>query len=128
MGQFTGNADLRHLDDGILAILLVPLYYQDEELGLISAPANMLTDGGSIPKLFQNVISPWGRGLKGFIIHDALYKFQWFTRAESDQCLWRMLKDLNDPSLEANVIYDAVRLGGQKHWDIATQEKEKNKS
>lgn len=87
-------------------------------MGLVTAPAGLVTDGGSIPKMFQNMISPWGPGLRGFIIHDALYKFQWFSKDDSDRCLWRALNDIGEVGLEANMIYDAVKLGGWDAWNF----------
>lgn len=126
MGQFYGQPELRHFDDGVNALLLSPLSYKDDELGLIVANAGLITDGGSIPKLFQNIISPWGVGLRGFVLHDAMYKFQWFTKDQSDRALWRMLKDIGECEIEASIIYDAVNKGGWDAWNFNKLQIEKN--
>lgn len=96
---------------------MAPFYYQDAELGTITVPAGMITDGGSIPKLFQNIIAPMGKYLRAFVMHDALYTFKWFSRDDSDRALWRALKLLGMPELEANTVYDALHIGGESHWN-----------
>lgn len=42
---------------------------------VVHVPAGYLTDGASVPKIFQSVINPWGRHGRAAIIHDILCDF-----------------------------------------------------
>lgn len=85
------------------------------ELHLNVAPG-LRTDGGSIPKIFQNIISPLGCYLQAFLVHDILYAGEFCARAEADRMLLELLEYLGANWLRRNEIYAAVRLGGGFVW------------
>lgn len=74
------------------------------------------TDGGTIPKIFQNIISPLGVYLLAFLIHDALYAAECCTRAEADWILLELCEWLGAWWIRRNEIYAAVRAWGWLVW------------
>ena len=117
MGKFPARPALAPLDDGIHWELLNRFYYDDDILGIITVPVGFITDGGSIPQLFQNIISPTGKGLKAFIIHDWLYAIQTCSKDDADNVLLRALRDCNFNHIGDDLIYRAVQDGAQEAWN-----------
>lgn len=78
------------------------------------------TDGGSIPKAFQNIISPFGSYLLAFLVHDALYATEYVTRAEADWILLELCEWLGANWIRRNEIYSAVRCAGGLVWATHT--------
>ncbi len=81
------------------------------------APAGMLTDLGSIPKVFRGIISNGGAASQAYVIHDQLCEYlsvtrngkpQSITREECDLILKAALLDLEIDSTTAHLIYNAV--------------------
>lgn len=96
--------------------LLEPLEYLDDELGMITAPKDFHTDGGSVPPAAQGFINPFGAGFRAFVIHDYLYATQKFTREQSDDCLRRALEVCGENWFDGDVQWRAVRDGGEAAW------------
>jgi hypothetical protein len=115
--SFSGEPLLKPHADGVLWTLENTFVIHDNVLGSMMIPKGFVTDLGSIPKIFQNIISPEGRPLRAYLGHDYLYAMQEFTRAESDACLLRMMKSLNVGLIERWIIYIAVRFGGWIAWN-----------
>jgi hypothetical protein len=84
------------------------------------------TDGGSIPKIFQNIISPLGCYLLAFLVHDILYAGEFCTRTEADWILLELLEYLGASWIRRNEIYSAVRIGGSFVWAGHTKENIQN--
>ena len=80
------------------------------------------TDGGSIPKLFQNIISPLGVYLVAFLVHDALYATEYLPRSEADWILLEILQELGATWWRRNEVWSAVRIGGGFVWEDHTPE------
>lgn len=123
MDSFQGEPVLIPHADGVHWDLDKPFVAWDDDLGRIEVPLEFVTDLGSIPKIFQNVISPEGRPLRAYLIHDYLYATQRFTRAKADACLMRMMAALRVPWYERWTIYLAVRAGGWSAWNSDAKEK-----
>lgn len=87
----------------------------------LSVAPGLRTDGGSIPKIFQNIISPLGCYLLAFLVHDILYAGELCTRKEADWILLELLEYLGANWLRRNEIYSAVRLGGGFVWSGHTK-------
>lgn len=118
MSQFLSSFVVRQWKDGIHWSLYDSLIYWDDVKGKIVVPTGFSTDGGSIPKLFQNIFNPYGIGFRAFVVHDYLYYSQIFTKLESDECLKRALAACGE-----NIFtqFTAVLLGGQEEWDAHTK-------
>jgi hypothetical protein len=80
-------------------------------------PAGILTDGGTIPRLVQNVIPPWGKLGQAFVVHDQLCEYlsltvdgrpQLISRARCDELLGVAIEVLGGTEREKRVIYTAV--------------------
>lgn len=73
------------------------------------------TDYGSIPKVFQNLLSPT-RFPAPYILHDWLYTAELFDRSTCDWILLEALQESGANWLVRNTIYSAVRAGGWAVW------------
>ena len=70
------------------------------------------TDGGSIPRLFRNIISPKGRGLLGFLPHDAYYGTYYLPQYIADNVLAAICDISGLGSFKVNSIYYSLRACG----------------
>lgn len=96
-------------------------YYFDREGSpwSVSVERGFLTDGASVPRVFWNIIPPWGAYGQAAVLHDALCERltlsnngnpQPITRKQADQALLEMMTVLNVPKWKRETIYAAVRL------------------
>jgi hypothetical protein len=87
-------------------------YYSS--LGIITVPRFFETDGASIPKVFWNILSPFGDYFKAAVIHDFLYsRFNdEFTRDEADAIFLEAMYNVGVPWYRRHTIHSAVRLFG----------------
>jgi hypothetical protein len=98
----------------------------------ITVPKGFVTDLASIPRWAWDILPPDGPWAKAAVIHDFLYYTKgtgvWdkhpttltratpYTRAEADWILRDAMRDRCVGVLSRNVIYDAVRIGGEGAW------------
>lgn len=84
----------------------------------IQVPYGYLTDGASVPGLFQNIVSPWGPWGQAAVGHDILCEYLTIseegkpvsiTRKQADDYLLEMMTVLDVPAWRREVIYSAVR-------------------
>lgn len=94
--------------------LIQPFRYLSTRYGPIEAPAGFITDGASVPRVFWNILSPFGDYFGPAVIHDLLYspRNRRFTRAQADRIFLDAMIDAGVPFSRRRVIYLAVRLGG----------------
>lgn len=110
-------------NDGRKAKLLGPLVYESDLLKrTIHVPEGFETDFASVPQLFWNIIPPVGSYARGAVIHDFLYRSDYFTRAEADQVLLEAMECTGVPWRERQTIYWAVRAFGWHAWRKDHQE------
>ena len=107
----------------------------------IDIPADFVTDFGSIPRPFWNMLSPTGKPGKAYVIHDGLYQgkgIQWEyslqppgemappiiisrvrqpTRKEADDILFEAMGVLGVNGVTKRIVYWGVRVGGWAAWD-----------
>jgi hypothetical protein len=88
----------------------------------LQVKAGFITDGGSVPRLFQNVIPPLGIYLPAFLAHDALYATEYLERSIADWILLDLLQELGATWYRRNQVYLAVRAGGWLVWKHHTPE------
>lgn len=90
-------------------------------------PAGFVTDFASIPKiLWSTGLTPTGRYGRAAIIHDFLYWAQGCSREQSDRLLVIAMKESGVGTIEENLIYSGVSIGGAKPWDENKKMREKN--
>jgi hypothetical protein len=97
--------------------LLVPDWTVGNRKRWAFAPAGMLTDLGSIPKVFRGIISNGGAASQAYVLHDQLCEYlsitnngypEKITREECDLILKAALLDLQIDNTTAHLIYNAV--------------------
>lgn len=120
-GQFSGNVVLEFIADGH-ARLRGDLRYRDPGGRLWAAPAGIIVDGASIPRILWTAIgSPFtGNYLRASVIHD----FYCDTKTRPWQEVHRVFFDAmisgGVPRLQANIMYFAVRAFGPR-WILRTE-------
>jgi hypothetical protein len=94
--------------------LTLPFTYLSTEHGPITVPVGFMTDGASVPRIFWNVLSPFGDYFSAAVIHDFLYSphNRRFDRRTCDRIFLAAMIDAGVPFIRRRVIYRAVRLGG----------------
>lgn len=94
-------------------------YYLGEKYSnaWVYVPAGYLTDGASVPRIFWNLLPPWGKYGAAAIVHDYLCEFleiqvdgipQRITRKQADLILLEAMEVLEVPWLTRNVMHGAV--------------------
>lgn len=81
-----------------------------------------ITDGGSIPDIFSNIIKQWGRNIIAFLVHDALYATHYVDRRTADWILLEICEYSGTNWVERNAIYRSVRDFGNGIYDDKTEE------
>jgi hypothetical protein len=106
------NAGMRN---GRRCIVLTRPFAAKTSLGMVTAPAGFVSDGGSIPRFAWSIIGhPLDEYLEDTVIHDFMYSplNTTFDRAEADfvfkELMWN--HDISRPKLIA--MYAAVRMFG----------------
>ncbi|MBO9707096.1 MAG: DUF1353 domain-containing protein [Caulobacter sp.] len=94
--------------------------YCDVETGkLIVVPRWYVTDFASVPWYGQGVIDPQGPTARAAIVHDWLYTIgEPGKRQEADDIFLRAMLKYGVPPFQANIAYQAVRLGGEKGYGL----------
>lgn len=130
MGRFS-YTELPHNDLGLaeapypaicqvaedLWVLLQAFSYTKDDGALITAPAGMTTDLASIPRVAWDLLPPFGKYTGAAVIHDFLYQTQPCTREEADLVLAEAMDAEGVEHVVRQMIYEAVRVGGQVAWD-----------
>lgn len=114
--RFLDALDAEFLPDGYHWRLLRAVDLDDARLGYIKVPALFVTDLGSIPRVFWNVLPPIGPASLGFVVHDYLYATQTCSRAQADGVLLRAMKSTRTNWAARWLIYLGVRVGGWYAW------------
>lgn len=93
------------------------LLFDDGDL-CIKVPANFLSDGLSVPKMFQGFISASPRYILAGVLHDWLYKITKLKmmRKEADKIFLKWLKIYGVGLVKRQAIYWGVRIGGRGSW------------
>jgi len=87
----------------------------------VEVPVGFVTDLASIPRVFWSFLPTDGEYAFAAIIHDYLYWTQCRSRETSDNIFKFAMADLGVSNFTANIIFRAVRLGGQSGWDDDAQ-------
>lgn len=97
--------------------VLTPFSYKISETEWVTVPAGYLTDGASVPKIFWNIIPPWGQYGQAAVVHDIICEYltiikdgvpERVSRARCDEILNEAMESLGVPALKRLTIYSAV--------------------
>ena len=92
----------------------------DSSLGTITVPAGFTTDFASVPRLFWNVLPPFGRYGKAAIVHDYLYRTRGLvSKPVADALFLEAMKALGVGTLTRYTMFLAVRLFGGSSYEGA---------
>lgn len=92
------------LDSDYWAVSKTFVYYIGEKnsSSWVEIPVGYLTDGASVPRIFWNVIPPWGRWGQAAIVHDYLCEYLKIKTTEGEKSITR--KECDDIFLEAMLV------------------------
>lgn len=112
--------------------LTVPLTYRTHAGDTITAPAGMVTDLASIPRMVSPVLAPDGPYVEAAVIHDFLYRSSgtctWkkhptscsrkapYARNEADDILDQAMADIGVTAWQRWLVWSGVRAGGASGW------------
>jgi len=83
----------------------------------ITVPKGFVTDLASIPRLFWNILPPFGRYGKPSVIHDYLYFSCLFQRKKADKIFLYAMESTGVGIIRRKVMYYAVRIFAKKAWE-----------
>ena len=122
MSKFIGELIVEPQSDGVNWKIHEQFQYESDVLDTtITIPVGFVTDGASIPKFFWNIIQPTGPYFRAAVIHDYLYRWQKFTRRQSDNALLEGMWVLKCKIWQYVCVYIAVRLFGGWAWKKDSQ-------
>ncbi|MCU1750256.1 DUF1353 domain-containing protein [Pseudomonas sp. 6D_7.1_Bac1] len=99
--------------------VLQPFRLMLSERQWVAVPAGILTDGGTIPRIAQSFVSPWGKLGQAYVMHDQLCEYLSITvdgapvsisRTRGDSLLYVALDVLGATQQEIAVVAGAVEL------------------
>nr|DAS74812.1 MAG TPA: Protein of unknown function (DUF1353) [Caudoviricetes sp.] len=99
--------------------ILLEEYVYDINGYLIKVPKSFITDGASVPKSLQWLYNPYGKWIKGAVIHDYLYSKYNTTginRKLADKIFKLIMLETGVNKDTANKFYKAVRVFGELNW------------
>ena len=112
---------VEYLDNGNFRLIDDFVFYLDNDL-FFKIEKGFVTDFGSIPLCFQNIISPIGNATKAYVLHDWLLYLYYLSNKKAningikltsrkvcDKILYRALIKLKVNKVKAYIIYLCVR-------------------
>jgi hypothetical protein len=81
-----------------------------------TVPSQFQTDLASIPRMFWNILPPFGKYTEAAVLHDWLYRTHLVPRPDADEILLEAMKLCKTELWERVVIYCAVRAFGWFAW------------
>ena len=120
MSRFLANIVAEELDEfeGIHQVERVLPYESDLLQCTVEVPAGYLTDFASVPRLPLAYLLYGGKGKRPGALHDLLYHSRAVPRELADKVLREAMLACGYSAATAWVFYQAVRVGGQKRWDL----------
>lgn len=114
--HFTNKLSLTPNKDGVTWTLDHAFGYWSARTSVVSVPKDFVTDLASIPKIFWNILPPFGKYTEAAVIHDYVYRTHLFRRAVCDGILLEAMRLCDVPRWQRVVIYLAVRAFGWMAW------------
>lgn len=129
MGKFEGKLDVTPLSDGRNWWVNEPFEYWIDDNTFVRVEPGFITDFASVPRIFWNILPPWGKYGEAAVIHDHLYRTlgevesleskngkKHLTRWQCDLVFRRAMKDLGVAAWKRWVMWAGVRIGGWIPW------------
>jgi hypothetical protein len=82
----------------------------------ITVPTGFHTDLASVPRLFWNLLPPFGKYTEAAVLHDWLYRTRLVARAQADGLLLAAMIVCRVPLWQRLLIYLGVRCFGGFAW------------
>ncbi|MDA3967366.1 DUF1353 domain-containing protein [Helicobacter sp. WB40] len=101
------------LDERAIEILSPLSCFSVENGGVLKIPSGFYTDFGSIPLIFQSLISPVGKPSKAYVVHDYLIMLSKggnLRRKDADLIFLYALKRQGIGIVKRSILYGAVRV------------------
>lgn len=119
---YQGNLVISRFADPIYFLYSPISWVPDRDLtgGAMSSftiPKGFVTDFASIPRVFWSALRPDGNYAYSAVLHDYLYWEQKRPREVADAILRRSMLNFRVSKATVDIIYSAVRLGGQGAWN-----------
>jgi hypothetical protein len=110
------RAQIFDYQHGKRRIILSAPFSAVTSMGVVTAPAGMISDGGSIPRAAWSIVGhPLSEFLEECVIHDwACDNPELFTRLEADRILKELMWNRGFPLWKIVAFYLAVRIGSLK--------------
>jgi hypothetical protein len=126
VSAFTGDLTVTQLKNWKEWRLEQPLKYEVGSLGsgrVIEAPAGMVTDGASVPRIFWSLLPTWGSYSRAAAIHDYLIgcieagvpHVQAPTRLAADLIFWEATGVCETPMIFRILLFAGVRITSFTH-------------
>lgn len=118
-GKFLTALLLTPLPDGRRWRVESPFAYRTSWHRQFTVPRGFVTDLASVPRVFWNILPPFGRYTEAAVLHDWLYRTHRVPRPDADQLLRDAMELGRVPGLTRALIYYAVRWFGWAAWHDA---------
>jgi len=115
-GKFQTHLLLEPLPDGRNWEVKAPFAYLTAWHWHFTVPTGFKTDLASIPRVFWNILPPFGKYTEAAVLHDWLYRTHLVPRPDADDVLLEAMELCRVPVWQREVIYWAVRLFGWLAW------------
>lgn len=114
--QVNGRPGLWEIQDAVLYI--VPARLQERYGGpdRIIVKVGFVTDLASIPKLFWNILPPFGAYTAAAVVHDYLYQAHEHTRRHADAIFLAAMKELKVSRWKRALMHRAVWAFGRASY------------
>ena len=109
--------------------LLEPLYYTTQDGRLLRVREGSSSDGGSVPRITENLIERFGKLLFAYVLHDGGYRDRldiyrdgvWqpvtYNQRQCDGLLLESAESLRVNAVERDLIYTALRALGARDFN-----------
>lgn len=128
MGQFVGDICLKVLpgeSDNWEVCSAFDYVASDKQR--IPIPDKWKTDLASIPRLFWNILPPFGLYTGAAIVHDYLYTAQVFVKSYCDSIFLEAMEAEGVSRITRYTMYYGVKFGGHFAWNAHKRERASKK-
>lgn len=125
--SFNGDTEVQgpvlvNLPDGINWMVMQDFTYEADSGKKYTIDAGFIFDLASIPQVFKNILSPYGKYTAAAILHDYFYKTvphqfpEPMTREEADNIFFEGMKSSGVDEVTCYIMYETVKGFGGSSW------------
>jgi len=118
---FQEDSILIKTSDGRHIILMESFTYITNAGSIINIPAFIKSDGASVPKIFWNIIPPFGNYWKAAVLHDYLYRYTLYPKKYCDAIFYEAMSSLGVDIEIRKIMFKGVSIGGWKSFKEARE-------